>query len=82
MGDGHAACAKRCIERGGDVVLIMGDPGAMTMLVLAPNPDDDSVYASLGDHAGHMMDVTGYESQDDEGHTIFVVTAAAMSATD
>lgn len=67
-GEGHAACAKRCLGNGADMGLLSAD-GEVVKLVPG---DDKAPYESLIELAGKQAKVTGMEKDG-----AIVVTAAA-----
>lgn len=71
-GPDHAACAKRCFERGGDVALLTGDG---ELLILRAG-DDAAPFEALKGMAGAKAKVTGEMGEDDGGYKVVVVTAS------
>ena len=60
----HAACAKKCIEKGAKMVVVTEDKKVLTV----ENPD------VLKDHIGHHVAVTGHVS----GDSIHVASAKML----
>ena len=73
-GEDHAACAKRCFERGGDVGLLTsgGD-----LYILRP-AEDAAAFESLKGLAGQTVSVTGAWGDNDGEYKTLVVSAAEL----
>jgi len=74
-GEDHAACAKRCFERGGDVGLLTADGD---LYILKP-ADDAAAFESLKGLAGQTVSVTGDWGEDDGEYKTLIVTASATN---
>ncbi len=74
-GEDHAACAKRCFERGGDVGLLTADGD---LYILKP-AEDTAAFESLKGLAGKTVSVTGDWGEDDGEYKTLIVTASATN---
>ena len=74
-GEDHAACAKRCFERGGDVGLLTADGD---LYILKP-ADDAAAFELLKGLAGQTVSVTGEWGEDDGEYKTLIVTASATN---
>lgn len=74
-GEDHAACAKRCFERGGDVGLLTADGD---LYILKP-AEDAEAFESLKGLAGKTVSVTGDWGEDDGEYKTLIVTASATN---
>jgi len=74
-GEDHAACAKRCFERGGDVGLLTAD-GDLYILKAAANAE---AFEALKGLAGQTVSVTGDWGEDDGEYKILIVTASTTN---
>jgi len=72
-GEDHAACAKRCFERGGDVGLLTADGD---LYILKP-ADDAAAFESLKGLAGQTVSVTGDWGEDDGEYKTLIVSGSA-----
>ncbi len=71
-GPDHADCAKRCLERGGDVGLLTAEG---EVVLLKAHEDHADVFEALKAFAGSQAMVGGEMMEDAEGHTYVVVTS-------
>lgn len=74
-GEDHAACAKRCFERGGDVGLLTADGD---LYILKP-AEDAEAFEALKGLAGQTVSVTGDWGENDGEYKTFIVTASATN---
>ena len=74
-GEDHAACAKRCFERGGDVGLLT----AAGDLYILRAGEDAEAFESLKGLAGKTVSVTGEPGEPDGEYKTLIVTATATN---
>jgi len=76
-GDDHAACAKRCFERGGDVGLLTADG---ELVILKP-AEDAAAFESLKGMAAQQVSVTGdWGEMDGEYKTLVVASVEGATS--
>lgn len=75
-GEDHAACARRCFERGSDVGLLTVDGD---LYILKPAADE-AAFESLKGLAGKTVSVTGEWGEDDGQYRTLLVAAAVASS--
>ncbi len=71
-GEDHAACAKRCIERGGDMALLTADGD---LYILRVDPDNAEPFEALKELVAMQAMVSGDVVEEDG----FMVMTVAMS---
>jgi hypothetical protein len=73
-GTGHAECGAKCVKEGLPVGLLVGDT---TYLLISS--DHKPLNATLAEHVGHTVDVTG-EKYESPGANVIAVKDWKMSA--
>ncbi|MEM1248251.1 MAG: hypothetical protein AAGK22_17890 [Acidobacteriota bacterium] len=72
-GEGHAGCAKRCLEGGSDMGLLVGDD----VVKVDMEASDEGAIKTMIENGGKNVEITGTASTADGETTVVVKTAKA-----
>ncbi len=74
-GEGHASCAKRCLDNGADMGLLVD--GDVVKIDLAKS--DEGAISTMKEHAGKNVKITGSVA-DVDGEKVVTVTGAESAS--